>query len=178
MSDVSSRAYIGLLAKIANSFLLWILLTLLWTTLIVSIQQFQQLQEVSTENVQSAIPLILVTILERNLIPLHRLQVIVKLLTGQHILQFILLHWPYFYIKYWHIRDSGIEKSLSSSCHHDIIYGKINFRVPLPPPHFRTVWNCKNADTISIQPVVENFNGNMHLKEKRLMKRYKFLVKF
>ena len=74
--------------------------------------------------------------------------------------------------------DSGIEKSLSSSCHHDIIYGKINFRVPLPPPHFRTVWNCKNADTISIQPVVENFNGNMHLKEKRLMKRYKFLVKF
>ena len=37
------------------------------------------------------------------------------------------------------LADSGIEKSLSSSCHHDIIYGKINFRVPLPPAHFRTV---------------------------------------
>ena len=54
--------------------------------------------------------------------------------------------------------DSGIEKSLSSSCHHDIIYGKINFRVPLPPPHFRTVWDYKNADAISIQSTVENFN--------------------
>ena len=41
--------------------------------------------------------------------------------------------------------DLGIGKSLCSSCHHDIIYGKINFRVPLPPPHFRTffsIWYC------------------------------------
>ena len=41
--------------------------------------------------------------------------------------------------------DSGIEKSLSSSCHHDIICGKINFRVPLPPRHFRTVWDYKDT---------------------------------
>ena len=74
--------------------------------------------------------------------------------------------------------DSGIETSLSRSCHHDIKNGKINFRVHLPPPHFRTVWNYKNADTISIQPAIENVNGNMHLKEKLLMKRYKILVKF
>ena len=38
---------------------------------------------------QSGILLILVTILERNLIPLHRLQVVVKLLTSQPILQTI-----------------------------------------------------------------------------------------
>ena len=31
--------------------------------------------------------------------------------------------------------DSGIKKSLCSSCHHNIIYGKIDFEVPLPPPH-------------------------------------------
>ena len=31
--------------------------------------------------------------------------------------------------------------SLCSSCRHDIIYGKINFRVPIPPPHFRTIWD-------------------------------------
>ena len=41
------------------------------------------------ENVQSGILLILVTILERNLIPLHQLQVIVKLLTSEPILQTI-----------------------------------------------------------------------------------------
>ena len=50
--------------------------------------------------------------------------------------------------------DSGIEKSLSSSCHHDIIYGKINFRAPLPPPHFRTVWDYKDTGAVSIQRVI------------------------
>ena len=54
--------------------------------------------------------------------------------------------------------DSGIEKSLCSSCHHDTISGKINFRVPLLPPHFRTVWDYKNADAISIQRAIEIFN--------------------
>ena len=42
------------------------------------------------ENVQSGILLILVTILERNLIPLHQLQVLVKVLTSQPILQTII----------------------------------------------------------------------------------------
>ena len=37
------------------------------------------------ENVESGILLILVTVLERNLIRLHRLRVIVKLLTSQPI---------------------------------------------------------------------------------------------
>ena len=73
--------------------------------------------------------------------------------------------------------DSGTEKSLSSSCHRDIIYGKINFRVPLPPPHFRTVWDYKNADAISVQRSIETLIGSMNLQEKLLMKRYKFLVK-
>ena len=41
------------------------------------------------ENVQSGILLMLVTILERNLIPLYRLRVIAKLLTSQPILQTI-----------------------------------------------------------------------------------------
>ena len=54
--------------------------------------------------------------------------------------------------------DSGIEKCLSSSCHHDIIYGKINFRVAIPPLHFRTIWDYKNADTSSVQRAIENFN--------------------
>ena len=56
------------------------------------------------------------------------------------------------------IVNSGIEKSLCTRCHHDIIYGKINFRVPLPPSHFRTIWEYKNADAISIQHAIENFN--------------------
>ena len=54
--------------------------------------------------------------------------------------------------------DSCIEKSLSNSCHQDFIYGKINFRVPLPPPYFRTIWDYKSADASSIKRAIENFN--------------------
>ena len=31
------------------------------------------------------------------------------------------------------ILDSGTRASLDSNCHHQIIYGKINFRIPPPP---------------------------------------------
>ena len=76
--------------------------------------------------------------------------------------------------------DSGIEKSLYSSYHHDIIYGKTNFRVPLPPSHFRTIWDYKNADASSIQCTVENFNCQYAFESKTIKEKvfYKFLVKF
>ena len=64
--------------------------------------------------------------------------------------------------------DSVIEKSLSSSWHYDIIYGKINFRVSLPPPLFRTVWDYKNADAISIQHAIENFNWQHAFERKNI----------
>ena len=66
------------------------------------------------------------------------------------------------------IVDSGIEKSLCSSCHHDITYGKINFRVPLPPPHFRIIWSCKNADASSIQRAIENFKWQHAFESKAI----------
>ena len=64
--------------------------------------------------------------------------------------------------------DSGIEKSLCSSYHHDIIYGKINFRVPLPPPHFRTIWDYENADPSSIHCAIENFNWQNAFESKTI----------
>ena len=90
------------------------------------------------ENVQSGILLMLVTILERNLIPLYRLRVIVDKPTHfTNNSSSCIASNPSILV------DSCIEKSLSNSCHHDFIYGKINFRVPLPPPYFRTIiWEC------------------------------------
>ena len=32
-------------------------------------------------------------------------------------------------------RNCGIEKTIHEKCHHDIIYGTLNFNVPLPPPY-------------------------------------------
>ena len=31
--------------------------------------------------------------------------------------------------------------SLYEKCHHNLIYGKINLNVPLPPPYMRKVWD-------------------------------------
>ena len=66
------------------------------------------------------------------------------------------------------IVDSGIEQSLCSSCHHTIIYRKIIFRVCLPPPHFRTIWNYKNAGASFIQCAIENFNWQYAFESKTI----------
>ena len=36
---------------------------------------------------------------------------------------------------------SGVELSLYEKCHQNLIYGKINFNVPLPPPYICEVWD-------------------------------------
>ena len=71
--------------------------------------------------------------------------------------------------------DSGIEKSLCNSCHHDIIYEKINFSVPLPPPYFRTIWDYKNADVGFIQRVIENFNWQYAFESKTINEKVQVL---
>ena len=45
------------------------------------------------------------------------------------------------------ITGLGTEKSLyADSCHHSIIFGKMNLNVPLPPPYIREVWDYSKAD--------------------------------
>ena len=46
--------------------------------------------------------------------------------------------------------DSGIRPSLDPYCHHQIIYGKINFRVPRPPPFERKIWHFNRANSAAI----------------------------
>ena len=64
------------------------------------------------------------------------------------------------------ILDSGTRSSLDPYCHHQIIYGKINFRIPPPPPLERKIWHFKraNLDTIKMSmtsfPWLQHFNLN------------------
>ena len=44
------------------------------------------------------------------------------------------------------ITKYGVDASLFDKCHHNIIYAKINIRVPLPPVFIREVWNYSKAD--------------------------------
>ena len=43
------------------------------------------------------------------------------------------------------IPNDGVVVSVFDKCHHNIIYGKINIRVPLSPTYVREVWDYKNS---------------------------------
>ena len=46
--------------------------------------------------------------------------------------------------------DSGVMASLDDHCKHQIIFGKLNFNTPSPPPDKRKIWEYNKADTQSI----------------------------
>ena len=56
------------------------------------------------------------------------------------------------------ISKYGVDASLFDKCHHNVIYGKINIRVPLPPVFIREVWNYSKADVQNIQKAILGFN--------------------
>ena len=35
------------------------------------------------------------------------------------------------------MKNCGVEQSVYEKCHHNIIYGILNFNIPLPPPYYR-----------------------------------------
>ena len=64
------------------------------------------------------------------------------------------------------ILDSGTRASLDSFCHHQIIYCKVNFEIPPPPPFERKIWHFSRANITSIRksmttfPWLQHFNLN------------------
>ena len=48
------------------------------------------------------------------------------------------------------ILSCGTRASLDSYCHHQIIYCKVNFRIP-PPPFERKIWHLNRANTAAIK---------------------------
>ena len=55
------------------------------------------------------------------------------------------------------ITESGVLPSLLSQCH-NIIFARIELNVKLPPPYKRTMWDYKNADSISIRHSLSSVN--------------------
>ena len=60
--------------------------------------------------------------------------------------------------------NTGIEQSICDKCHHNIIYGKFNFDIPLPPRYCRKLWDYKKANTKAIQRAISAFNWYGFLK--------------
>ena len=56
------------------------------------------------------------------------------------------------------ISNYGVDVSLFKKCHHNIIYDKIDIRVPLPPVYARKVWYYNKANVENIKKAVSDFN--------------------
>ena len=61
------------------------------------------------------------------------------------------------------ILNSGTRPSLDPKCHHQIIHGKINFKIPPPPPSERKVWHYNKANTDAIKKSLTSFPWARHL---------------
>ena len=53
--------------------------------------------------------------------------------------------------------DCGTRASLDQKCHHQIVHGKINFKIPPPPPIERKMWHYDKANTDAIRRSMTNF---------------------
>ena len=61
------------------------------------------------------------------------------------------------------ILDCGTRASLDSYCHHQLIYCKVNFRIPPLPPFERKIWNFNRATTAAIKRSMNSFPWHQHL---------------
>ena len=62
------------------------------------------------------------------------------------------------------ILDSGTRASLDPYCHHQIIYCKVNFRIPPPSQLERKIWHFNRANATAINRSMASFPWLQHFK--------------
>ena len=62
------------------------------------------------------------------------------------------------------ISNHGVDVSIFDKCRHNIIYGKINIRVPLPPTYVREVGDYQKANIENIKKAYLTLIGIKLLK--------------
>ena len=75
------------------------------------------------------------------------------------------------------ISNHGVDVSIFDKCHHNIIYGKINIRVPLPPTYVREVWDYEKANIENTKKAVSNFDWNKAFENVSVDEKVDFLNK-
>ena len=61
--------------------------------------------------------------------------------------------------------------SLFEKCHHNIVHGKIDFKIPILPPYMTEVWDYKNASAETIQCSVSSIDWSFYFGENLSTKR-------
>ena len=69
------------------------------------------------------------------------------------------------------ITDSGVQPSLHSNCHHQIVFTKFNLHIAYPSPYLREIWHYREANTRLIRRAIKEFNwerafSNTNVNEK------------
>ena len=69
--------------------------------------------------------------------------------------------------------NSGIFQSIHQSCHHQIVFAKVNLKIFYPPPYTRRIWDYSNANHETINNAIDGFdwekafsNVNVHTQVK------------
>ena len=58
------------------------------------------------------------------------------------------------------ISKHGVDVSIFEKGHHNIIFGKFDICVPLPPAYVREVWDYSKANAENIKKAISSFNWN------------------
>ena len=75
------------------------------------------------------------------------------------------------------ISNHRVDVSIFDRCHHDIIYGKINIRVPLPLTYVSEVWDYEKANIENIKKAISNFDWNKAFENLSVDEKVDFLNK-
>ena len=70
------------------------------------------------------------------------------------------------------ISHTSVDLLLIDECHQSLICGIIDFKVPLPPPYLREVWDYENANSSYIQSAVSNTDWNVLLRRADVNKKF------
>ena len=58
------------------------------------------------------------------------------------------------------ISEHRVNVSIFEKCDHNIIFGKIDIHVPLPPPYVCKLWDYSKANAENIKKAISSFNWN------------------
>ena len=73
--------------------------------------------------------------------------------------------------------NHGVDVTVFEKCHHNVIYGKINIRVPLPPVHIGEVLDYSRANFENINKAVSSFHWTKAFENFLWIKKLKYLIK-
>ena len=73
------------------------------------------------------------------------------------------------------ISNHGVDVSIFDKCHHNIIFGKIDIRVPLPPVYAHELWDYSKTNVEHVKKAISNFNWHYTFKDLSVDEKVKLL---